>query len=90
MPTIVDLNACNEHYSITPRDLFGCGEEGVVDDGVGVETDRLREGIGLRNTRQRLTEMYDGRQSFRVFRSDEGGFGVELILPFHDGSLDGS
>lgn len=62
----------------------------VVDDGVGLGGERLREGIGLRNTRERLTEMYDGRQSFRVFRSDEGGFGVELIIPFHDGQPPGS
>ncbi|MGH7543539.1 MAG: sensor histidine kinase [Gemmatimonadota bacterium] len=56
----------------------------VVDDGVGVGEDGLREGIGLRNTRERLTEMYDGRQTFRVFRPEAGGFGVELILPFQD------
>lgn len=58
----------------------------VADNGPGLEGDFLPEdqrGFGLRNTRERLEELYG--ESFKLsFRSpDEGGLVAEISLPFH-------
>ncbi len=54
----------------------------VSDDGVG-SPDRLREGVGLRNTRERLAHLYDGASSFTIGRNPDGpGTLVRIELPF--------
>lgn len=59
---------------------------GVADNGPGLEDDDLPQeerGFGLRNTRERLEELY-GRAFTLTFRNrDEGGLRAELILPYH-------
>ncbi len=59
----------------------------VCDDGQGMNAERpsdAREGVGLRNTRARLQQLYGA--SYRMVassREDGSGFAVHLILPFH-------
>ena len=57
----------------------------VFDDGVGIvsaKIDRLREGIGLSNTRERLSRLY-GAASQLVLKSEPGrGTSVSIVLPY--------
>lgn len=57
----------------------------VRDDGPGFESDprgRIKEGIGLTNTRERLDRHY-GKNHQMVLRSEKGrGVTVSLVLPF--------
>jgi sensor histidine kinase YesM len=48
-------------------------------DGVGSAT----EGVGLRNTRARLEELYGADQSLLLRSPEEGGLIVEISLPYH-------
>jgi two-component system LytT family sensor kinase len=43
-------------------------------------------GIGLRNTRQRLEQLYGGDSSFHAAPSPSGGFDVVITLPWRDAS----
>ena len=53
----------------------------VADNGVGLSADQpLREGIGLANTRARLTALFAGESSLRLLQGD--GLTVEATLPF--------
>jgi sensor histidine kinase YesM len=56
----------------------------VSDDGVGIEDGqikRAREGIGLSNTRERLSRLY-GASSQLVLKSEPGrGTVVSIVLP---------
>lgn len=58
----------------------------VRDDGPGFEGDpsrRIREGIGLTNTRERLDRLY-GKDHQMVLKSEKGrGVTVSLVLPLH-------
>ena len=54
----------------------------VWDNGAGLAEDAEREGVGLRNTRQRLAQLYDGRSHFALRNRAEGGVEAELIIPF--------
>jgi two-component system, LytTR family, sensor kinase len=54
----------------------------VRDNGTGLgETER--EGVGLRNTRQRLAQLYDGQSRFELRNRVEGGVEAALTIPFH-------
>lgn len=54
----------------------------VGDDGPGEASDTpARSGVGLRNTRARLAELYGPDHTFRAGSPDEGGFVVEIELP---------
>ncbi len=63
-------------------------EDGVVsllirDLGPGLDPSvPFNEGIGLRNTRERLERLYGDRQSFTIRNADGGGLVVELRFPF--------
>jgi signal transduction histidine kinase len=48
-------------------------------DGVGSAT----EGVGLRNTRARLEQLYGADQSLLLRSPEEGGLIVEISLPYH-------
>ena len=58
----------------------------VRDDGVGLSEGRrengAREGIGLRNTRQRLEQLYDGRHRFELRQRAEGGTEALVRIPY--------
>jgi len=53
----------------------------VINNGPGVEP-ATATGIGLGNTRARLTELYGGAASFTLTSRSEGGATAEMILPF--------
>jgi two-component system LytT family sensor kinase len=55
----------------------------VVDDGYGVKLGefRLVEGVGLRNTRARVKELYGAQAEFEVRPGKERGFTVEIRIP---------
>jgi len=54
----------------------------VQDNGCGLPKDRpLREGIGLSNTRARLSQLYGAQHSLRLEPAPGGGVVVELRLP---------
>jgi signal transduction histidine kinase len=54
---------------------------GIDDDGPGFASDTV-ERIGLRNTRARLAQLYDGSQQLTIGRSALGGASVSIVLPF--------
>lgn len=74
------------HISILSRVRAQRLELEVRDDGPGFAGDpagRIREGIGLTNTRERLRRHY-GADHQMVLRSERGrGVTVSLVLPFH-------
>ena len=58
----------------------------LSDDGPGVDLVDGQipdaNGVGLRNTRERLLELYGNRHSFRLSKSDPHGLTVNIRLPF--------
>jgi two-component system, LytTR family, sensor kinase len=57
----------------------------ISDNGAGVAGDIDLEngpGIGLRNTRARLTRLYGAQQNFAIARGGDGGTEVRIMLPF--------
>jgi two-component system, LytTR family, sensor kinase len=62
----------------------------VRDDGRGLNAGagaKLKEGVGLSNTRARLHQLYGARASFRLSSAPEGGVLACLEIPFHEGEL---
>jgi two-component system LytT family sensor kinase len=62
----------------------------VKDNGPGLAPiessgSRLREGLGLGNTRARLEQLYGPSHRFDMADAPEGGLQVTLDLPFHKG-----
>jgi len=81
-------------HGIAPRpgpghvDVLGRVEGGnlhleVRDDGLGFDgTRRAKEGIGLANTRERITKLYGARGQL-LLRSEPGrGVSVQIVLPY--------
>jgi hypothetical protein len=54
----------------------------VLDDGPGLATPHLREGVGLRNTRARLRQLYGESQQLLFRRPEGGGLEVMVELPW--------
>ena len=55
----------------------------VRDNGPGLDlSESVREGIGLRNTRERLARLYGERQSCSIQNANDGGAVVSLRFPF--------
>ena len=58
----------------------------LSDDGPGMELDNGElppsNGVGLRNTRERLGELYGNRHSFRLSRTDPHGLTIHIRIPF--------
>jgi two-component system, LytTR family, sensor kinase len=52
------------------------------DDGVGLPAGVMRDGTGLRNTRQRLAHLYGDAASLDIAGRPEGGTVVRVTLPF--------
>ncbi len=83
-------------HGIEPRARPGCIElqahrqDGnlalrVSDDGAGLEENgRIKEGVGLSNTRARLRELYGPAHRFELLRGQQGGVRVELSIPFRE------
>ena len=56
----------------------------VEDDGPGTDLASLREGIGLANTRARLTRTYGSRHAFELSSVPGQGFKVTIRVPFRN------
>jgi LytS/YehU family sensor histidine kinase len=57
----------------------------VMDNGTGRssrEGNEGRTGVGIANVRARLAGLYGRAQDFHVFYPENGGFGVQITLPF--------
>lgn len=80
-PAMIAVSAERSNGSVTLH---------VRDNGVGLPTrdgGGLKEGIGIRNTRQRLHHLYGDDFTFTLESPPEGGVDVVLRLPFHNGSV---
>jgi sensor histidine kinase YesM len=59
----------------------------VRDNGPGLDgASTGDEGVGLRNTRARLEQLYGTAQSLTLRTADEGGLVAEITLPYHTGA----
>lgn len=54
----------------------------IADNGVGLPAGGPREGIGLRNTRVRLEQLYGNEQTLTLAPADGGGLRVVMTFPF--------
>ena len=73
---------------IRARRAEGRLELEVLDSGDGLQPDRLsamNDGVGLGNTRARLTHLYGAAHRFTFANRPEGGFRVSISLPFRLG-----
>ena len=61
------------------RMLLAVRDNGPGINGIGAAT----EGVGLRNTRARLEQLYGSDQSLLLRSPGEGGLSVEISLPYH-------
>lgn len=64
-------------------DGAGLSAVGADDNGGDAKSERLREGIGLSNTRQRLKQLYGDRQKLILRNGAAGGLEVGVEIPFH-------
>ena len=56
----------------------------VRDDGPGINSDAAAaNGIGLRNTQERLEKLYGSAHSFLLAPAQSGGLEVTITIPFH-------
>ena len=55
----------------------------VSDNGPGISQNKLGNGIGLSNTRQRLNQLYGKDQAFTLANQSSGGLLVNIRIPFH-------
>src|SRR5262249_29583351 len=80
------------HHGIGPRASGGAVDIGierrngqlrvrVADNGVGA-AGIVREGLGLSNTRARLTELYGAGERLVISRPAGGGFTVTITIPY--------
>ena len=58
----------------------------VEDDGPGIDPAAIRDGIGLSNTRERLSAVYGDAHAFEVSSGPAGGGRVKIVIPFDTGS----
>ena len=55
----------------------------VTDNGPGLGDAAPREGVGVRNTRQRLEQLYGHAQALALRAADGGGVEAQVTLPYH-------
>ena len=79
-PALITVSAERSNGSLTIH---------VRDNGAGLSSRTggvINEGIGLKNTRQRLQHLYGNEFAFSLESPPEGGVDVVLTLPFHNPS----
>ena len=54
----------------------------VRDNGRGAKNGVVQDGVGLANTRARLQQLYGSAQTFNAANADDGGFQVNVTIPF--------
>lgn len=78
------------HIEIGARRSNGTLALSVRDNGRGLTTEAeggVKEGVGLSNTRARLSQLYGGQASFNLQQSPEGGMVASLLIPFHEDEM---
>jgi len=58
----------------------------IKDNGPGLSIDSraiLKEGIGLANTRKRLSRLYDNHYEFNLEKTRNAGMNATIKIPFH-------
>ncbi len=55
----------------------------VSDNGPGIHQDKLGNGIGISNTKQRLHQLYGAAQTMTLANAAGGGLQVNIRIPFH-------
>lgn len=53
----------------------------VSDNGPGSGSPKIREGVGIRNTRERLAQLYGAESSLSILQPPTGGFEVAITVP---------
>jgi sensor histidine kinase YesM len=59
----------------------------VRDNGPGLPPNggaKIQEGVGLKNTRRRLQQLYGETQHFELRNDAQGGLRLTIALPFHE------
>ncbi|MGI9175353.1 MAG: sensor histidine kinase [Rhodothermales bacterium] len=74
-----------EHLHLSVRD-DGPGLPPTNGDGDGDGEATASQGIGLRNTRERLEALYGTAQRFVLEPAEGGGLTAHLVLPYHTGT----
>ncbi|MBW3671819.1 MAG: histidine kinase [Acidobacteria bacterium] len=46
-----------------------------------------RGGVGMTNVRDRLSRLYGAGQDFKSYTTEDGGFGVELVVPYRSNDV---
>jgi two-component sensor histidine kinase len=54
----------------------------VSDNGRGLVNEKIKEGVGLRNTRLRLKELYGATAALQVHSTEGQGFSAEILVPW--------
>jgi sensor histidine kinase YesM len=72
----IDIDAARDDGAVVFR---------VTDNGPGVDAGQTAgsDGVGIRNTRERLEQLYGDAASFTLRSGDAGGAVAELRLPYH-------
>jgi len=55
----------------------------VRDNGAGLQDSANENGIGLKNTQERLEKLYGERQKFEIISGADSGFEVRIKIPYH-------
>jgi two-component system, LytTR family, sensor kinase len=74
---LVEIGARREHGRLVLT---------VEDNGPGASREGTQEGLGLGNTRARLSQLYGSEQSLTLRTGANGGMLVEASIPYHTGS----
>jgi LytS/YehU family sensor histidine kinase len=56
----------------------------VADNGAGISVSKtVSNGIGLKNTQERLERLYGKRHKFEIISDKSAGFSVKIVIPYH-------
>ena len=70
--------------SITSCLQNGFVELCVADNGAGISVSKtVSNGIGLKNTQERLERLYGKRHKFEIISDKNPGFSVKIVIPYH-------
>ncbi len=76
----IEIHACRQNGWLQLR---------VHDNGPGIPSlamTQLKLGIGLKNTQDRLTQLYGASHRFELKNADDGGLEVTIAVPFREGA----
>ncbi len=78
----IEVHACRsgDDLVLTVRDTGPADDEAAAAEPVPEE---IGSGVGLRNTRARLEELYGSGQRFELRPAPDGGMIAEIVLPYH-------